>query len=97
MSIFKITLKPIVKTKEWKMTPVNAGRKEKTCEICQRLIRVGEPAITFLKRSSSGFKQNYASRYSCPGGCQELLSIKINKEEHEKLANSTDSPTDAGS
>lgn len=98
MSIFKITVKPIVKTRDWVIMKVKAGRKEKICGICKRIIKIGEPAMTFLKRGSLGPKQSYNTRYSCIGICHNKLAEKIHKEsQDEKLANNTDTPTDAGS
>lgn len=85
MSIFKFTIKPVIKTKDWKVTLVGSGRKEKTCEICKSVIKIGYSSYTFLKRTSIGDKQNFISRYACNNRCKHLLDSKI-QEENEKLA-----------
>ena len=91
MSIFKITLKPVVKSRKWSISSVKSGRKEKTCEICQKTIKIGEPAISYLKRNSIGLKQEFKVRYCCIN-CNNELAKKINDEELEQ---NTNSPTDS--
>lgn len=96
MSFFKIKITPVIKQYDWQITQVNAGRKQKTCEICNKTIKIGMPAWTFLKKNRVGNNVSYNPRYSCLGNCKHLLSEKIQKEDNERLQNNTNTSTDAG-
>ena len=88
MALFKITIKPVVKDRSWKISKVKAGRIEKTCGACGKRIDVGEPAFTLLKRTSVATNNKYISHYACIyGTCKDdlikLLSIKEEELDHD--------------
>jgi hypothetical protein len=88
MSIFKIKIKPVIKEREYKVSHVRAGRKAKRCAICERVILVGKPSITFTKITSVGEKNNFETYHSCPingehSHCAQKLAEKLNTDLNE--------------
>ncbi len=83
MSIFKINIKPIVKDRNYNVTYVHTGKKEKTCATCKKTIKIGYPATTFLKRVSVGVDTKYNSQYTCGNRntpCTQELAKQLNVE-----------------
>jgi hypothetical protein len=87
MSIFKIKLQPIVKEREYKVSHVKSGRKNKTCEICHKLIIIGKSSTSFTKITSVGTKNSYETHHACSAdektNCAKMLAEKLNTELYE--------------
>jgi len=63
--MFKINLKPVVKDRDYEVKFVGAGRKTYKCAICDKDIKVGEPAISFTKRVTVGMKTTFLTFRTC--------------------------------
>lgn len=80
---FKIKLISKTKEKDWKVTYVNAGRKEKTCSVCNQRIKIGQSAVTFTKQTKVGANTKFETYYTCPIYSHQLNNCA--KEQAKKL------------
>lgn len=92
MSLFKIKIIPVVKSREWEVKNIGAGRKEKTCDTCGKTIRIGLSSTTFTKRTTKGSKTSYETIHTChlfAGGpaCATALSKKLKIDLYESMIN----------
>ena len=85
MSIFKIKISPIIKERDWEIKKVKAGRKEKNCTGCGRMIQIGDPGITFVKRRSTADKQSYHTQYAHPGNCARMVATAIGSFTYDEI------------
>ena len=74
---FKTPLTAIVKEREWEVTAVKSGRKEKLCAVCNKIIPIGNSAVTFTKRDNIAATQKIQSLYTCTGNCAAIQMDKL--------------------
>lgn len=65
--MFKISLKPVIKDREFEIKVVQSGRKDYKCCICGAAIKNGEGSVSFTKRVSVGLKTTFETYRTCLG------------------------------
>lgn len=89
--LFKITLKPIVKDRDWEVRNIGANRKDKTCEICSKQLPPGHASTTFTKRTTAGMKTSYETHHTCnyhqKPECAAKMADKLNIDLMQSYVN----------